>query len=106
MVLRDVLASIGCQVVGEAKTVDESVEKYESILPDLVVMDVSLPDVDGVAAVRRIIYKDPHAVILICASNGQRARAMEALGAGAKDFVVKPLNPRKVLKTIQLMSKE
>ncbi|MBP6965445.1 MAG: response regulator [Armatimonadetes bacterium] len=106
MVLRDVLSSIGCQVVGEAKTIDESLEKYQALEPDLVVMDAALPDVDGAAAVRRIIYKDPNAVILICAGNGQRALAMDALSAGARDFVVKPLNPRKVLKTIQLMSKE
>ncbi len=106
MVLRDVLASIGCQIVAEANTGQEFVEKYADIKPDLVVMDASLPDMDGVAAVRQILYKDPDASILICAGNGQRALAMEALGAGAKDFVVKPLQPRKVHKAIQLLSKE
>ena len=105
MTLRDVLASIGCQVVGEAKTVQESLEKYEKTKPDLVVMDAALPDIDGAAAVRRILYADPHASILICAGSGQRSLAMEAISAGAKDFVLKPLNRRKLFKTIQIMSK-
>ncbi len=105
MVLRDALASIGCSVVGEAKTVTEAVEKYKSIEPDLVVIDVTLPDVDGVAAVRKIIYDDPDACILTCAGNGQRALAMEALGAGALDFIVKPINPRKLMKAVQMITK-
>lgn len=105
MVLRDALASVGCSVVGEAKTVQDAVEKFESLEPDLVVVDVTLPDVDGVAAVRRIIYKDPDACILMCTGNGQRALAMEALGAGAMDFIVKPINPRKLLKAVQMITR-
>lgn len=105
MLLRDALASIGCHVVGEAKSVQEAVEKYKNIEPDLVVIDVNLSDADGLIAVRRIISVDPHASILMCAGNGQRALAMEALGAGATDFIVKPINPRKLMKAVQMISK-
>ena len=106
MVLRDALASVGCSVVGEARNVQDAVEKYKNIEPDLVVIDVTLPDVDGVAAVRRIIYDHPDACILMCAGNGQRALAMEALGAGAMDFVVKPVNPRKLMKAVQMITRQ
>jgi len=102
MVLRDLLASLGFHVVGEAKDGREVAEKYQDLKPDLVVVELPMPDMDGVATVRQIKYQDPDAAVLICAGRGQRVLATEALQAGAKDLVLKPIQPRRLLKAIQM----
>lgn len=101
MTLRDYLMSFGYHVVGEAKEGRESVEKYKELQPDLVLLDGKLPDMDGVAVMRELIREDLDVNVLMCVSRGQRALAVEALNVGAKDFVTKPLDPRRLRKVIQ-----
>lgn len=101
LVLRDYLFSFGYSIVGEAKDIEGFLEKYRTLKPDLVVMDAAIPDVDGVSAVMRLLREDSQAVILISVTRGQRVLAMEAIQAGAKDFVTKPFNPRSLHKTIR-----
>lgn len=106
MILRDLLASLGYSVVGEAKDGQESLDKYKELQPDLVIVDVAMRDMDGPSTVRELTRIDPNAVILMCASQGQRALAMESLQAGAKDFITKPINPRRLLKILTELLKE
>lgn len=101
MVLRDYLASLGYHVVGEAKCGEESLEKYRSLKPDLVLLDAAMPDMDGVSVVREILRDDHEANVVICVSRGQRALAVEAIQAGARDFITKPLDPRRLRRLIQ-----
>lgn len=103
LVLRDALASAGYQVVGEAKSIEESLEKYDKLRPDIVMMDATVPDVDGVSAVMQILRQDQEANVLMCVSRGQRTLAMEAVQVGAKDFITKPFNIRQLRRTLQSM---
>ena len=101
MVLRDYLTSFGYHVVGEAKNIRESLEKYDKLKPDLVLMDAAIPDVDGVSAVMQLLRYDRDATVLVCVTRGQRALAMEAIQAGAKDFITKPINERSLHKVVR-----
>ena len=101
MTLRDVLISLGYQVAGEAKNGRESLEKYGSLKPDLVILDATMRDMDGVCVVRELLQQDLDANILICAGHGQRSLAMEAVQAGARDFITKPISPRRLHKAVR-----
>jgi two-component system chemotaxis response regulator CheY len=100
-VLGDILREAGFDVVGEAETGREAVEKYRELQPDLVTMDIVMPDMGGIDAVREICRDDPDAKILMCSAMGQQALVVEAIQAGAKDFVVKPFQPSRVLEAVQ-----
>ena len=91
--ISDILAQAGFEVVGEAETGAQAVEKYKQLKPDLVTMDIVMPDMGGIDAVREIVKNDPDAKILMCSAMGQQALVVEAIQAGAKDFVVKPFQP-------------
>ena len=104
MILRDYLMSFGYHVVGEAKRGRESLEKFRILKPDLVVLDAAMPDMDGVSVVRELVREDHPAVILICVANGQHALAVEALGAGASDFIIKPIDPRRLRRVLHQTS--
>ncbi len=99
--LRNILSSRGYQIVGEAKNGLEAVERFKELRPDLVTMDVVMPEMDGVAAVRQIRMIDPDATILMCTTTGQRSLVMEALNAGAADFVTKPFQDRSVIRSVR-----
>ena len=99
--VRDILTQAGFDVVGEAETGVQAVEKYEQLRPDLVTMDIVMPDMGGIDAVRQICKTDPNARILMCSAMGQQALVVEAIQAGAKDFVVKPFQPSRVLEAVQ-----
>lgn len=99
--LRDILTQAGFEVIGEAATGTEAVERYQQLRPDLVTMDIVMPELDGIEAVRRIVDFDPLAKILICSAMGQQALVIEAIRAGARDFVVKPFQPSRVLEAVQ-----
>ncbi len=101
MELKNILTSRGYRVVGEARNGQEAVERYRELRPDLVTMDVVMPEMDGVAAVKKIREMDPGATILMCSSMGQRSLMMEALQAGASDFVTKPFRDRCVLNSVR-----
>jgi two-component system, chemotaxis family, chemotaxis protein CheY len=97
----DILQGAGFEVVGEAETGIQAVEKYKQLRPDLVTMDIVMPDMGGIDAVREITKFDPKARILMCSAMGQQALVIEAIQAGARDFVVKPFQPSRVLEAVQ-----
>ena len=97
----DILQQAGFAVVGEAETGVEAVEKYKTLRPDLVTMDIVMPDLGGIDAVREITAYDPDARVLMCSAMGQQALVVEAIQAGAKDFVVKPFQASRVLEAVE-----
>jgi two-component system chemotaxis response regulator CheY len=99
--ISDILTQAGYEVVGEAETGAQAVERYRALKPDLVTMDIVMPDMSGIDAVREICKTDPEAKILMCSAMGQQALVVEAIQAGAKDFVVKPFQPSRVLEAVQ-----
>ena len=99
--LRDLLTRHGYEVVSEARNGREALENYQQIRPDLVIMDITMPEMDGISAVSAIIQVDPAACIVMCSALGQDGPVMEALQAGARDFVLKPFLPEKVLEAVQ-----
>jgi two-component system chemotaxis response regulator CheY len=99
--ISDILSQAGFEVVGEAESGLQAVEKYRELKPDLVTMDIVMPDMGGIEAVREICKNDPEAKILMCSAMGQQALVVEAIQAGAKDFVVKPFQPSRVLEAVQ-----
>lgn len=99
--ISDILSQAGFEVVGEAESGLQAVQKYRMLKPDLVTMDIVMPDMGGIEAVREICKDDPAAKILMCSAMGQQALVVEAIQAGAKDFVVKPFQPSRVLEAVQ-----
>lgn len=99
--IADILGQAGFEVVGEAETGEQAVARYRELKPDLVTMDIVMPAMGGIEAVRAICREDPGAKILMCSAMGQQALVVEAIQAGAKDFVVKPFQPSRVLEAVQ-----
>ncbi len=99
--LRDLLTRQGYEVVAEARNGREALENYQQVHPDLVIMDITMPEMDGISAVSAIRQVDPAARIVMCSALGQDGPVMEALQAGALDFVLKPFLPEKVLEAVQ-----
>jgi two-component system chemotaxis response regulator CheY len=99
--ITDILTQAGYEVIGEAETGAQAVERYRQLKPDLVTMDIVMPDMGGIEAVRTICRDSPEAKILMCSAMGQQALVVEAIQAGAKDFVVKPFQPSRVLEAVQ-----
>lgn len=97
----DILRGAGYDVVGEAETGVQAVAQYKALQPDLVTMDIVMPDMGGIDAVREIRRHDPDARILMCSAMGQQALVVEAIQAGASDFVVKPFQPSRVLDAVE-----
>jgi len=97
----DILSQAGYEVVGEAATGAQAIEQYRALKPDLVTMDIVMPDMSGIEAVRAICKEFPDAKILMCSAMGQQGLVVEAIQAGAKDFVVKPFQPSRVLEAVQ-----
>jgi len=97
----DILKQAGIEVVGEAASGVEAVQRYKELKPDLVTMDIVMPDMGGIDAVREIIKEDPEAKILMCSAMGQQGLVVEAIQAGARDFVVKPFQPSRVIEAVQ-----
>ena len=98
--IADILEGSGMEVVGEADTGAVAVEKYSELSPDLVTMDIIMPEMNGIDAVKNIIASDPQARIVMCSALGQQALVQDALGAGAKDFLIKPFNPSRVVEVV------
>ena len=96
----DILTQAGFEIIGEAETGVQAVERYQQLRPDLVTMDIVMPDLGGIDAFREITKLDPAARILMCSAMGQQALVVEAIQAGAKDFVVKPFQPSRVLEAV------
>lgn len=99
--ISDILSGAGYEVVGEAESGVQAIARYQELRPDLVTMDIVMPDMGGIEAVREIVKADADAKILMCSAMGQQALVVEAIQAGAKDFVVKPFQPSRVLEAVQ-----
>jgi len=99
--ISDILEESGYEIVGQAESGVQAIERYKSLRPDLVTMDIVMPDMGGIDAVREITSFDANAKILMCSAMGQQALVVEAIQAGAKDFVVKPFQPSRVLEAVQ-----
>lgn len=98
------LIAEGFEICGEAASAKEAVEKYKHLKPDLVTMDIVMPmmeELDGIGAVREIVKIDPNAKILICSVMGQQSLVVEAIRAGAKDFVTKPVQPARLIEAVK-----
>ena len=87
--------------VEEAENGAEAVAKYQDSKPDLVLMDITMPVMDGIEAVKKIKEADADANIIMCSAIGQQAMLIEALKAGAKEFIVKPLKPARIIEYIE-----
>ena len=104
--IRDILEKNGFEIIGEASSGKEAIEKYSRLKPDLVTMDIVMPEMGGIEAVKSIVKIDPNAKILMCSAMGQKALVIEAIQAGAKDFVVKPFQPSAVIEAITRIMEE
>ena len=101
MMLKDILVKNGYNVVGEAENGAAAVEKYRELKPDLVIMDITMPEMDGIKATQSIRAEDSDAVIIMCSAMGQQAMVIESIQAGARDFIVKPFAADRVLEAVQ-----
>ena len=99
--LRNIFVESGFEVVGEAGNGNDAVEKYRALGPDLTTMDIVMPEKNGLEALKQIIGFDPRARVVMCSALGQESLIIEALEAGAKDFIVKPFKPAKVVEVAQ-----
>jgi two-component system, chemotaxis family, chemotaxis protein CheY len=99
--LREVLDAAGYQVVGEATHGVEAVQRHRELKPDLTTMDIVMPYKNGIEATREILKSDPAAVVVICSALGQEALVVEAIEAGATDFLVKPFRAEDVLAVVR-----
>ncbi len=98
--LKKILTENGFEVVGEAQNGKEAVEQFKSLKPDIVTMDITMPEMDGLQALKAIKELDPNARVVMCTAMGQKTMVVEAIQAGAKDFVVKPFQPDRVLEAM------
>jgi two-component system, chemotaxis family, chemotaxis protein CheY len=100
MMIKDILTKNGYEVVAEAADGAQAVEKYKEHRPDLVTMDITMPEMDGITALKEIKKFDPNAKVIMCSAMGQQAMVIDAIQAGAKDFIVKPFQSDRVLEAI------
>jgi two-component system, chemotaxis family, chemotaxis protein CheY len=98
--LTDALVSGGHEIVGEAGNGIEAVARWQELRPELTTLDITMPEKDGLAALAEIMAIDPSAKIIMCSALGQEAKVLEAVRLGAKDFVVKPFQPPRVLEAV------
>lgn len=100
MMIKEILSKNGFEVVGEANDGAQALEKYKELNPDLVTMDITMPEMDGITALKEIKKINPNAKIIMCSAMGQQAMVIDAIQAGAKDFIVKPFQAERVLEAI------
>ena len=101
MMIKDILTKNGYNIAGEAENGLKAVEKYNETKPDLVLMDITMPEMDGIQALKKIKEMDPNAKIVMCSAMGQEAMVIDAIKSGAKDFIVKPFKPDRILKAVK-----
>lgn len=98
--LSDALAKAGHEVVGEAANGQEGVNQFQSLRPDLTTLDITMPELDGLSALRQILSFDPSARVIMCSALGQESKVLESVKSGAKDFIVKPFNADRVVEAV------
>jgi two-component system, chemotaxis family, chemotaxis protein CheY len=96
----DALSGGGHEVVGEAGNGNEAVSRFQELRPDVMTLDITMPEKDGLDALREIIAVDPGAKVIMCSALGQESKVLESIKLGAKDFVVKPFQPDRVISAI------
>jgi two-component system chemotaxis response regulator CheY len=101
MVLKDLVEKAGFRVVGEASDGEEALRLFEDKRPDVVLMDITMPKMDGLTALQKILEKDPEAKVIMCSALGQQRLILQAIQLGAKDFIVKPFRPERVIGSIK-----
>ncbi|NLK75699.1 MAG: response regulator [Clostridiales bacterium] len=101
MMIKDILVKNGYTVVGEAENGIKAVEKFTETKPDLVMMDITMPEMDGIQALKKIKEIDPAAKVIMCSAMGQQAMVIESIQSGAKDFIVKPFDRDRVLEAVK-----
>ena len=100
MKLKDILEKNGYEVAGEAQNGQEALDKYKVEKPDLVTMDITMQDVDGLDGLKMIMKADPNAKVVMCSAMGQQGMVMDAIKSGAVDFIVKPFDTERVIKSL------
>lgn len=101
MMIKDILTKNGYNIGGEAENGAKAVEKYAELKPDLVLMDITMPEMDGIQALKKIRESDPNAAIIMCSAMGQQAMVIESIQSGAKDFIVKPFQADRVIEAVR-----
>ncbi len=101
MMVKDVLVKNGFEVIGEAENGARAIEKFKELNPALTIMDITMPEIDGIQAVKEIKKIDPNAKVIMCSAMGQQAMVIEAIQAGAKDFIVKPFQADRVIEAVK-----
>ena len=98
--LSDTLVKAGHEVVGQAANGQEGVDQFRALRPDLTTLDITMPEVDGLSALRQILSFDPTARVIMCSALGQESKVLESVKSGAKDFIVKPFNADRVVEAV------
>lgn len=106
MVQKEILKEKGYDIIGEASDGLEAVEKYQRQVPDVIILDITMPNMNGLEAMRKIFEFDPSARIIICSALGQQQLIVEAIKAGVKDFIVKPFKPERILSSLEKALKQ
>ena len=101
MMIRDILVKNGYTVIGEAENGARAVEQYQELHPDLVLMDITMPEMDGIEALKRIKELDSKAMVIMCSAMGQQSMVIESIQSGAKDFIVKPFQADRVVEAVK-----
>lgn len=101
MMIKDILAKNDFEVIGEAADGAQAVEKFQELSPDLVTLDITMPEMDGIEALKKIREIDPNARVIMCSAMGQQAMVIDAIQAGAKDFIVKPFQADRVVEAVR-----
>ena len=101
MMIKDILTKNGYEVAAEAENGQKAIEKYAEVRPNLVLMDITMPEMDGIQALKKIKELDSSANVIMCSAMGQQAMVIEAIQSGAKDFIVKPFQAERVLEAVK-----
>jgi two-component system chemotaxis response regulator CheY len=97
----DALTGGGHEIVGEAANGAEAVQRFQELRPDIMTLDITMPEKDGLSALKEIIAVDPGAKVVMCSALGQESKVLESIKLGAKDFVVKPFQVERVLSAVE-----
>ncbi len=101
IMIKNIFIEVGYGIAGEAENGKQAVEMYKELKPDLVTMDITMPVMDGIEATREILQFDKNARIIVCSAMGQQSMVIKAINLGAKDFIVKPFKPDRVLEATE-----
>lgn len=101
LIIKDTLEKTGFEVAGEASNGVEAIEQYKGLQPDIVLMDITMPKMDGIQALQEIIKIDPQAKVIMCSALGQQKLIIQSIQLGAKDFIVKPFKPERIVGAIK-----